>query len=80
MNRPKYKELYLREKAKERFSYNLLMSIVDMLKQVGIDAEVSKRKRPDTFFFEALLKIHNPSNGLYACIGVNEDLLEGTRE
>ena len=77
MSRPKYKELYLKEKAKTKFSYNLLMSINKMLNEVGIESEVSKRRRPDMFSLEVLLKIYNPSNNLYGMIGINEDFLEG---
>lgn len=76
MNRPSYKKLYLKEKSKTKFSYNLLMSIVDMLNQLGIKAEIEKRFRNDCFCTELLLKTHNPSNNLYGCIGINMDFLE----
>ncbi len=77
MNRPSYKKLYLKEKNKTKFSYNLLTSIVDMLNQLGIEAEIEKRFRYDSFCTEAILKTHNPANSLYGCIGINMDFLEG---
>ncbi len=80
MKRPSYKKLYLKEKLKEKFSYNLLMSIVDMLNKLGIEAEIEERFRTDIFGIEAILKTHNPNNGLYGCIGINKDLLEGKNE
>jgi adenylyl- and sulfurtransferase ThiI len=80
MNRPKYKELYLKEKSKAKFSYDLLMNIVDMLNKVGIKAETHKRFRTDSFMITAVLNVHNPYNKLYGCIAIDEDLLEGTKE
>lgn len=79
MNRPKYKELYLEEKRKTKFSYNLLMSIVDMLNKLEIEAEIEKKF--DKYILEklAILKLHNPNNNLYACIKIKEDLLEGAK-
>lgn len=79
MNRPKYKKLYLEEKAKTKFSYNLLMSIVKSLNDIGIKAETMERLNNFSFDIELLLKIHNPSNGLYECIRMNKDLLEGAK-
>ena len=80
MNRPSYKKLYLEEKCKTRFSYNLLTSIVKMLNEVGIEAELQKRRRPDMFELEVLFKVYNPNNSLCGMIGIKEDLLEGDKQ
>ena len=74
MSRPSYKELYLKEKMKSKFSYRVLKNIVDMLNGIGIETEIEKGKY--TFRNVAILKAHNPSNNLYACLEMDEDLLE----
>lgn len=76
MSRPSYKELYLKEKAKTKFSYNLLMNIVKMLEQVGLKTELAERFNNYSFSKNILLKVLNPSNNLYGCIELKKDLLE----
>lgn len=67
-------------KDRSEFSYNLLISIVNMLNNLGMKAEIEKKFDKYSLLDLAILKVHNPNNNLYACIKINEDLLEGGKK
>ena len=74
MTRPKYKELYEKEKMKTRFTEELLKAIAHVLEDIGLKPTLYTIE--DGIVDTINLYIYNPSNNAETKIVINKDRIE----